>query len=85
VSLLASQNIPEIAPKLNRTACIRYRSPTLASALSHDNGKAASADLKREALAAWRKFVSCIKALPSDQIGPLLEQAFEQAAAMAHC
>jgi len=40
---------------------------TLASRHSpHDNGKCPQV-LKREAAAAWRRFVSCVQALPPDQ------------------
>ena len=35
-------------------------------AATQSNGKA-PADLKRDAMAAWRKFVSCVQALPSEQ------------------
>jgi hypothetical protein len=35
-------------------------------AATQSNGKA-PADLKREAMAAWRKFMSCVRALPADQ------------------
>ena len=35
----------------------------------HGNGKCPT-DLKRDAVAAWRRFVSCVKALPADQAAP---------------
>jgi hypothetical protein len=39
-------------------------------AATHANGKCPQ-DLKREAAAAWRRFVSCVQALPPDQAMPL--------------
>jgi hypothetical protein len=36
------------------------------AATAHGNGKS-PADLKRDAMAAWRRFVSCVRSLPADQ------------------
>jgi hypothetical protein len=36
------------------------------AATAHGNGKCPQ-DLKREAAAAWRRFVSCVRLLPPDQ------------------
>jgi len=38
------------------------------ASLNHGNGKC-PADLKRDAAAAWRRFVSCVRLLPADQAG----------------
>src|SRR5262249_23260964 len=51
-------------------------------AATHANGKCPE-DLKREAAAAWRRFVSCVSALPSDQARPLWQAALAEVAAMA--
>jgi hypothetical protein len=40
------------------------------ASLAHDNSKSPQ-DLKRNAAAAWRRFVSCVEALPADQAAPL--------------
>ena len=40
------------------------------ASLSHGTGKC-PADLKRDAMAAWRRFVSCVRLLPADQAAPL--------------
>jgi hypothetical protein len=40
--------------------------------------------LKREAAAAWRRFVSCVQALPPDEAEPLWQAALAEVAAMAH-
>jgi hypothetical protein len=37
--------------------------------------------LKRDALAAWKRFVSCIKALPPDEAGSLWESVWAEATA----
>jgi hypothetical protein len=42
------------------------------------------ADLKRDAMAAWRRFVSCVELLPPDQAEPLWQAALAEAAAMVH-
>ena len=49
-------------------------------AATQHNGKAPQ-DFKRDAIAAWRKFVSCVEALPPDQAAPFWQIAHEQAAA----
>jgi hypothetical protein len=40
------------------------------AATAHGNGKCPQ-DLKREAAAAWRRFVSCVRSLPAEQAMPL--------------
>jgi hypothetical protein len=47
------------------------------------NGKSPT-DLKRDAVAAWRRFVSCVEALPPDQAAPLGREARAQAAFHCH-
>ncbi|MFZ2078025.1 MAG: hypothetical protein WAV38_15510 [Xanthobacteraceae bacterium] len=47
------------------------------------NGKC-PADLKRDAVAAWRRFVSCVRSLPADQAMPLWQAVSAEAAAMTH-
>jgi hypothetical protein len=49
------------------------------AATAHGNGKC-PADLKRDAVAAWRRFVSCVRLLPPEQAAPLW-QACEAAVA----
>jgi hypothetical protein len=44
------------------------------------NGKC-PIDLKRDALAAWRRFVSCVATLPGDQAMPLWRAIYTEAAA----
>lgn len=44
------------------------------AATAHGNGKCPQ-DLKRDAVAAWRRFVSCVEALPPDQGAPLWQAA----------
>jgi hypothetical protein len=44
----------------------------------HVNGKCPQ-DLKRDAMAAWRRFVSCVRSLPADQAAPLWQAAFAEA------
>jgi hypothetical protein len=48
------------------------------ASLNHGNGKC-SADLNRDALAAWRRFVSCVSALPPDQAAPLWQAGLAEA------
>jgi hypothetical protein len=50
------------------------------ASLDHGNGKC-SADSKRDAMAAWRRFVSCMKSLPPDQAAPFWQTVQAQAAA----
>jgi len=45
------------------------------------NGKCPQ-DLKREAAAAWRRFVTCVSALPPDQAAPLWQAALSEARSM---
>jgi hypothetical protein len=47
-------------------------------AATHGNGKC-YADLQREAAAAWRRFVSCVEALPPDQAMALWQIAHTEA------
>jgi hypothetical protein len=49
-------------------------------AATQSNGKA-PADLKREAMAAWRKFMSCVRALPADQALAWWNTVFDEATA----
>jgi hypothetical protein len=49
------------------------------AATAHDSGKCPQ-DLKRDTVAAWRRFVSCVGALPRDEALLLWQQAQEQAA-----
>jgi len=48
------------------------------AATAHGNGKC-PADLKREAIAAWRRFVSCVRSLPTDQATILRQMALAEA------
>jgi hypothetical protein len=41
------------------------------------NGKCPT-DLKRDAVAAWRRFVCCMKSLPPDQAAPLWQAALAE-------
>jgi hypothetical protein len=50
------------------------------AATAHGNGKCPQ-DLKREAVAAWKRFVSCVELLPPDQAAPLWQAAQAQSAA----
>jgi hypothetical protein len=45
------------------------------------NGKCPT-DLKRDAVAAWRRFVACVSALPFDQAAPLRQAALGEIATM---
>jgi hypothetical protein len=47
-------------------------------AATQGNGKCPQG-LKRDAAAAWRRFVSCVSALPPDQAGPMWQAAFAEA------
>jgi len=49
------------------------------ASLNHGNGKCPQ-DLRRDAVAAWRRFVCCMKSLPPDQAAPLWQAAQAQAA-----
>jgi hypothetical protein len=40
------------------------------ASMAHGNGKCPQ-DLRRDAAAAWRRFVSCVRLLPPDQAMPL--------------
>jgi hypothetical protein len=50
------------------------------SSLNHGNGKCPQ-DLKRDAMAAWRRFISCVGALPADQALPLWRAVYTETAA----
>ena len=52
---------------------VRWRAAT------QSNGKCPQ-DLRRDATAAWKKFVSCLEALPPDEAAPLWREAQMQAA-----
>ena len=47
------------------------------ASLNHGNGKCPQ-DLKRDAMAASRRFVSCVRSLPADQAAPLWEIALAE-------
>jgi hypothetical protein len=49
------------------------------ASFNHGNSKC-PADLKRDAVAAWKRFVSCVEMLPTDQALPLWQAAQAQAA-----
>jgi hypothetical protein len=53
------------------------------ASLNHGNGKC-PADLKRDAKAAWRRFVCCVKSLLPDQAAPLWQTVLAEAASEAH-
>jgi hypothetical protein len=48
------------------------------ASLAHDNSKSPQ-DLKRNAAAAWRRFVNCVEALPAEQAVPLWQMVQAQA------
>jgi hypothetical protein len=45
------------------------------ASLNHGNGKC-PADLKRDAMAAWPRFVCCVRLLPAEQAMPLWQAAY---------
>jgi hypothetical protein len=53
------------------------------ASLNHGNGKCPQ-DFKRDAIAAWRRFVSCAVLLPPDQAAPLWQTVLAEAASEAH-
>lgn len=53
------------------------------ASLAHGEAKCPQ-DLKREAAAAWRRFVACMEALPPDQAAPLWQAVQAQAAIAIH-
>jgi hypothetical protein len=53
------------------------------ASLNHGNGKC-PAELKRDAMAAWRRFVCCVELLPADQAAPLWQTVLAEAASEAH-
>jgi hypothetical protein len=50
------------------------------ASLNPGNGKCPT-DLRRDAVAAWKRFVSCVEFLPPDRAAPLWQAAHTQAAA----
>jgi hypothetical protein len=48
----------------------------------HNGGKCPQ-DLKRDAVAAWRRFLDCVKGLPADQAAPLWAMVRESARIMS--
>jgi hypothetical protein len=52
------------------------------ASLNHGNGKCPQ-DFKRDAVAAWRRFVACVEMLPPDQAAPLWQAALAEVASMA--
>jgi hypothetical protein len=52
------------------------------ASLNHGNRKCPQ-DLKHEAMAAWRRFVACVRSLPADQAVPLWRAVLAQAQAVA--
>jgi hypothetical protein len=48
------------------------------ASLDHSNSRCPQ-DLRRDAMAAWRRFVSCVQALPADQVAPLWQAALAEA------
>jgi hypothetical protein len=50
------------------------------AATAHGNGKCPQ-DLKRDAMAAWRRFVLCVRLLPPDQAAALWQAVSAEAAA----
>jgi hypothetical protein len=48
------------------------------AATAHGNGKCPQ-ELKRDAMAAWRRFVSCVRLLPADQAAPLWQTVLAEA------
>jgi hypothetical protein len=50
------------------------------ASLNHGNRKHPT-DLRRDAVAAWRRFVACAEMLPPSEAGPLWQAAYTQAAA----
>jgi hypothetical protein len=52
-------------------------------AATQSNGKCPQ-NLKREAAAAWRRFVACVQALPPNEAAPIWQAVLADVAAMAH-
>jgi hypothetical protein len=48
------------------------------ASLNHGNGKCPQ-DLKHDAVAAWRRFVACVSALPENEAAPLWQTALAEA------
>src|SRR5262245_6734011 len=63
------------APPLGRAH--RHRSPLW----RRETQARPEIDKRRAAMIAWRRFVSCVEALPQDQAAPLWHMAHDQAAA----
>jgi hypothetical protein len=51
------------------------------ASLNHGNGKCPQ-DLKRDAVAAWRRFVACVEMLPADQAAPLWQMVSAEVEAL---
>ena len=54
------------------------------AATAHGNGKCPD-DLKRDARAAWKRLVTCLRSLPADEATPLWQAAISEVAAMMMC
>jgi hypothetical protein len=52
------------------------------AAIARGNGKYAQ-DLKRDAMAEWHKFVSCVSALPPDQAALLWQAVIAEASPLS--
>jgi hypothetical protein len=50
---------------------------------AHGNGEFPT-DLKRDAVAAWRRFVWCVRSLPAHEAAPLWQAVLTEAMAHAH-
>jgi hypothetical protein len=50
------------------------------ASLNHGNGKCPQ-DFKRDAIAAWRRFVSCVRSLPAEQAMPMWQAALAEVTA----
>jgi hypothetical protein len=84
VAIELHENIAAIEPWRNadkgRRKLIHPLSVTRRWKLSVAHGEAKTPqDLKRDAVAAWRKFVACVEALPADKVAPLWQVAQAQA------
>jgi hypothetical protein len=50
------------------------------ASLNHGNGKCPQ-DFKRDAVAAWRRFVCCVRSLPAEQAMPMWQAALAEVTA----
>jgi hypothetical protein len=84
VAIELNENLPAIEawrralPEKQRRRLIHPLSVTRRWRASLEHGKCPQ-DLKREALAAWRRFCACVEALPVEQAAPLWQMAQAQA------